>query len=152
MKIQFREIDPFNCWIWLRFNDVPTQGEKNYVDGVFDSWYVIGKLGGFNSENLQAHEEGNDLSWMNYENIQETNLLPSLMHNIGQLEYQAEWGRCWVDLGTADALALDILINALFHLDGDVVQINEVFIGGVNEDWPVETHPDSIFNESGLSQ
>jgi hypothetical protein len=46
MDVRFREVDPFNCWVWLRFADVPSQGERNYVDGIFDSWYVIGRLGG----------------------------------------------------------------------------------------------------------
>lgn len=45
MDVRFREVDPFNCWLWLRFSEVPSQGERNYVDGVFDSWYVIGRLG-----------------------------------------------------------------------------------------------------------
>ncbi len=147
MEVRFRELDPFNCWIWLRFKEIPSEGERNYVDGVFDSWYVIGRLGGFNSENLQAHEEGSDLSWINYNNEQAANVLPSLMHNVGQLEYQAEWGRCWVDLGTCDALALDVLINTLLQMDSDVVQIQELIIGGVNDDWEVADHPDSIFRK-----
>ena len=54
MDIRFREVDPFNCWLWIRFSEPPSQGERNYVDGVFDSWYVIGRLGGFNAENLQV--------------------------------------------------------------------------------------------------
>ena len=68
MDVRFREVDPFNCWVWLRFADVPSQGERNYVDGIFDSWYVIGRLGGFNAENLQVHDEGADMSWMGYNN------------------------------------------------------------------------------------
>ncbi|MGA0161974.1 MAG: DUF3531 family protein, partial [Vulcanococcus sp.] len=26
MEIRFREFDPFNCWIWLRFSNPPGQG------------------------------------------------------------------------------------------------------------------------------
>ena len=145
MQVRFREADPFNCWIWLRFSEVPSQGERNYVDGIFDSWYVLGRLGGFNAENLQVHDEGDQLSWMSYDNEEATSVMPALMHNIGQLEYQQEWARCWVDLGTSDGIALDVLINALRQLDSDVVQLEELLIGGVNEDWPVEDHPDSVF-------
>ena len=145
MEVSFREIDPFNCWIWLRFADVPTQGEQNYIDGIFDSWYVIGQLGGFNAENLQSHQEGSDLSWMSYDNDEAKSVLPSLMHNVGQLEYQGEWARCWLDLGTCDPLAFDVLINALRQIDVDIVQLKELLIGGVNEDWSVEDHPDAIF-------
>lgn len=145
MEVRFREVDPFNCWLWLRFLDVPSQGERNYIDGIFDSWYVIGRLGGFNAENLQVHEEGADISWISYDNDDARSVIPALMHNMGQLEYQDSWARCWVDLGTSDSVALDVLINALLQIDSDVVQLEEVLIGGVNDDWPVEPNPDSIF-------
>ena len=145
MKVRFREVDPFNCWIWFRFHDVPSKAERDYVDGVFDSWFVIGRLGGFNAANLQSQEEGADLSWMSYDNEEATNVLPSLMHNVGQLEYEGEWSRCWVDLGTSDSLAIDVLINTLHQIDVDFVKIEELCIGGVNDDWLVNDHPDAIF-------
>ena len=149
MRIRFREVDPFNCWVWLRFSEIPSQGERNYVDGIFDSWYVLGRLGGFNAESLQVHEEGDELSWMNYETEETTGVMPALMHNMGQMEYQQDWARCWIDLGTSDGIALDVLINALRQLDSDVVQLEELLIGGVNDDWPVEDHPDSVFPGMG---
>ena len=149
MDIRFREVDPFNCWLWIRFSEPPSQGERNYVDGVFDSWYVIGRLGGFNAANLQVHDAGSDLSWMTYDNDGAESAMPALMHNMGQLEYQNDWGRCWVDLGTSDGVAIDVLINALRQLDSDVVQIEELVVGGVNENWPVEDHPDSVFPAGG---
>jgi len=149
MRVRFREVDPFNCWVWLRFSEIPSQGERNYVDGIFDSWYVLGRLGGFNAESLQVHEEGDELSWMNYETEETTGVMPALMHNMGQMEYQQDWARCWIDLGTSDGIALDVLINALRQLDSDVVQLEELLIGGVNDDWPVEDHPDSVFPGMG---
>ena len=149
MRVRFREVDPFNCWVWLRFSEIPSQGEQNYVDGIFDSWYVLGRLGGFNAESLQVHEEGDQLSWMNYETEEATGVMPALMHNMGQMEYQQDWARCWIDLGTSDGIALDVLINALRQLDSDVLQIEELLIGGVNDDWPVEDHPDSVFPNMG---
>ena len=148
MDVRFREIDPFNLWIWIRFLNVPGKGEKDYMDGIFDSWYVLGRLGGFNAQNLQSHEEGSDMSWMSYDNEDARSTIPSLMHNIGHMEYQGNWARCWVDLGTCDALAIDILINSLSQIDRDIVELEEVLIGGENEDWPVESHPDSIFETS----
>ncbi len=149
MKVRFREVDPFNCWIWIRFQNVPSQAERDYIDGVFDSWYVIGRLGGFNASNLQAQEEASDLSWLTYDDEETTNTLPSLMHNVAQLEYQGDWSRCWVDLGTCDALAIDVLINALQQIDVNFVQIEELLIGGVNDDWVVDDHPDAIFTSKG---
>ena len=146
MDVRFREVDPFNCWIWIRFEQPPSQGEKNYVDGLFDSWYVIGRLGGFNAGNMQAHEAGSDLSWMSYSNEEKSSNLPAVMHNLGQFEFNGCWARCWVDLGTSDLIAIDVLINALKQMDVDVVKIEELIIGGVNQDWSVEEHPDAIFS------
>ncbi len=145
MEVRFREIDPFNCWIWIHFSEVPSQGARDYINGIFDSWYVIGKLGGFNAGNLQAHDAGSDLSWLNYCTEDQSSNLPALMHNLGELEYQDDWARCWVDLGTSDAISLDILINTLSQIDGDILPLSELIIGGVNDDWEVDVHPDSIF-------
>ncbi|MEN9859789.1 MAG: DUF3531 family protein [Vulcanococcus sp.] len=145
MEIRFREFDPFNCWIWLRFSHAPGQGERGYIDTVFDSWFFLGKLGGFNAENLQVQDEGAELSGMAYDADTAARAMPALMHNMGEMEYQGEWARCWLDLGTSDALALDVLINTLRQLDTDVVEIHELLIGGVNDDWPVEDQPENLF-------
>ena len=147
MNVLFREINPFDFWIWMHFNQVPSEGEKKYIDAIFDSWYVLGRMGAFNSENLQVLEEGSDLSWMNYDNNSASETIPSLMHNLGEIEYQSNWGRCWVDLGTSDGISLDILINAIKNIEGDLIQVNELILGGENEDWPIESHPDVIFSE-----
>ena len=77
------------------FSDVPSRGERNYVDEVFDSCGWGDSAG--QRPNLQAHEAGEDLSWMSYDNDQATAAMPALMHNMGQLEYNQQWGRCWID-------------------------------------------------------
>lgn len=151
MEIRFREFDPFNCWIWLRFNHPPGAGERGYVDTVFDSWFFLGKLGGFNAENLQVHEQGAEVSWLAYDGDEAERAMPALMHNMSPIEYQGAWARCWVDLGTSDALAIDVLINSLRQLDSDVVQIDELLVGGVNDDWPVDPPADSLFPLDGLN-
>ena len=146
MQVQFREVDPFNCWIWIRTPTPLGQGERGYIETAFDSWFFLGKLGGFNAENLQTHEqEGAELSWMSYDPEVAASAMPALMHNMGGIEYQGCWARCWVDLGTSDAFALDVLINTLRQLDNDVVEIDELLIGGVNEDWPIEEQVESMF-------
>ncbi|MFM7268064.1 MAG: DUF3531 family protein [Cyanobium sp.] len=150
MEVRFREVDPFSCWIWLHFADPPGSGERGYVETAFDSWFFLGKLGGFNAENLQAHETGAELSWLAYDNDSADRVLPALMHNLAQLEYNQDWARCWVDLGTSDALGLDVLINTLARLNRDVVEITELVIGGINDDWPVEDDPESPFGGQGL--
>jgi hypothetical protein len=62
----------------------------------------------------------------------------ALMHNMGNFEYEGYWARCWFDLGTSDAIALDILLNALTQFSKDFVQLERVYIGGENEEWTTE--------------
>ncbi|MEL7039334.1 MAG: DUF3531 family protein [Cyanobacteria bacterium J06592_8] len=136
MDIKFRECNPFDVWIWLRFSTIPSMTERQYIEEVFDSWFLLGKLGGFNAENLQVQEVGVDLNYMTYDTDQDSSMI-SLMHNMGEIEYQGLWVRCWFDLGTSDAFALDILINSFKQLSEEYVAIEELIIGGQNEDWPV---------------
>ena len=149
MEVRFREIDPFNCWIWLRFPMALGQGERGYLETALDSWFFLGKLGGFNAENLQAHEAGAELSWLAWDGGSAAQALPALMHNMSPLEVRGDWARFWVDLGTSDAFALDVLINTLQCLDRDIVEIEELLIGGLQEDWPIEEEPDSPFERQG---
>lgn len=137
MHVEFREFDPFNLWLWLEFSTIPSLQEKQYLEEVFDSWFFLGKLGGFNAENLQVQEVGLDLSYMDYDQAAADRSLMALMHNMGELEYQGVWARCWFDLGTSDAIALDVLINALQQLSQDYVGLERLIVGGQNEDWPV---------------
>lgn len=138
MEIRFREYDPFDLWIWIEFTTVPSPGEKQYVEEVFNSWFFLGKLGGFNAENIQIQETGLDISYMDYDEDMADNSMMALMHNMADFEYLGKWGRCWFDLGTSDAIALDILINSLRQLSQEYVNIEKLIIGGENEDWPVE--------------
>ena len=101
----------------------------------------------FFAENLQTHEEGSDLSWMSYDNEQKNASLPALMHNLGIMEYQNLWGRCWVDFGTSDSISIDILINSLNEISNNYVKIEELIIGGENNDWAIEEHEDLVFKD-----
>ncbi|MBD2666579.1 hypothetical protein B6N60_02879 [Richelia sinica FACHB-800] len=138
MHIQFREFNPFDIWFWVKFSTIPSEREKEYVEEVFNSWFYLGKLGAFNAENLQVQETGLDISYMDYDASGYDKSLLALMHNMGEFEYLEQWGRCWFDLGTSDAIAIDILINALTQLSEEYVTIEALYIGGENEDWPVE--------------
>ncbi|MBF2027702.1 MAG: DUF3531 family protein [Oscillatoriales cyanobacterium C42_A2020_001] len=135
MNISFREFDPFNLWIWIEFITVPSEMEKQYLEEVFDSWFFLGKLGGFNAENLQVQDVGLEISYMEYNQDLAGDSMLALMHNMGEVEYEGVWARCWFDLGTSDAIALDILINALRQFSEDYVTLEQVIIGGENEDW-----------------
>lgn len=147
MQVQFREYNPFDLWIWVEFITVPSYMEKEYIEEVFNSWFLLGKLGGFDAENLQVQDIGLDISYMEYDDEQADSSLMALMHNQGEFEYQGTWGRCWFDLGTSDAIAIDILINALRQLSKEYVTIHRLIIGGENEDWPVQNSRRSMFSE-----
>jgi hypothetical protein len=147
MQVEFREFDPFDLWIWVKFSNVPSRGEKQYLEEVFDSWFFLGKLGGFNAENLQVQDTGVDLSYMEYDRETGDRAMMALMHNMGEFQYEGDWGRCWFDLGTSDAIALDILINALKRLSEEFVTIEKLAIGGENPDWPIDpSAKESIFS------
>ncbi|NJK39183.1 MAG: DUF3531 family protein [Oscillatoriales cyanobacterium RM1_1_9] len=148
MDVKFREFNPFDVWIWLKFSTVPSNIEQQYVEELFDSWFLMGKLGGFNAENIQVQEMGVDLNYMNYDTDNAENSMMALMHNMGQVEYEGMWARCWFDLGTSDALSLDILINSFQQLSKEYVEIEELIIGGQNPDWPVEFRTSSLFDHS----
>lgn len=151
MQVQFREFNAFDLWMWLEFSTVPSDMEKRYIEELFNSWFYLGKLGGFNAENLQVQEEGLDISHMNYDEQMADNSLMALMHNMGEFEYLGTWARCWFDLGTSDAIALDILINALKQLSKEYLSIERLCIGGENQDWSVEdseSRPSSIYDDN----
>lgn len=149
MHIQFRECDFFNLWIWIQFATVPSTMEQQYVDEILNSWFFLGKLGGFNAENLQVQDTGLEISYMHYDDSQADDSLVSLMHNMSAVEYEGVWARCWFDLGTSDALALDILLNALKQFSEDYVAIEQILVGGENEDWPIPDNyqPDFVDSE-----
>lgn len=145
MEIQFREFNPFDLWIWLEFPTVPSRMEQQYIEELLDSWFYLGKLGGFNAENLPVQDAGIEISYLDYDESQLESALMSPMHNMGDIEYLGVWGRCWFDLGTSDLIAIDVLINSIYQLSKEFVQINKIVIGGQNEDWPVNADNNSSF-------
>ncbi len=145
MNISFREFNAFDLWIWIEFATVPSRMEQQYVEELFDSWFYLGKLGGFNAENLQVQDNGVEISYMNYDTIAASNTLMSVMHNMSEFEYEGRWGRCWFDLGTSDLIALDTLINTLAQLNKDLVGIEQLIFGGENPEWPINSDSRSLF-------
>ena len=56
-------------------------------------------------------------------------------------------GRCWVDFGTSDSIAIDILINSLNEISNNYVKIEELIIGCENNDLAIEEHEDLVFKD-----
>ena len=148
MQVQFREFNPFDLWIWVEFASVPSQMEQQYLEELFHSWFYLGKLGGFNAENLQVQDMGIDISDMDYDlNLFESTMMAP-MHNMSDFQYEGTWGRCWFDLGTSDLIALDVLINALLQLNKEYLDLHRLIIGGENADWPVRDMREAQFAEN----
>lgn len=58
-----------------------------------------------------------------------------------------------VDLGTADELALDILLNALSTFSREQLGIRQVVVGGQNDDWPTpKASPHRLAADPGACQ
>merc|ERR1739838_297523 len=76
-----------------------------------------------------------ELSFFNYKNDEANRKIPSCFHELGAIEFKSSWSRFYIDLGTADELALDIFINMLTGFSKDFKPILQIIIGGDNSDW-----------------
>ncbi|MEL7520973.1 MAG: DUF3531 family protein, partial [Cyanobacteria bacterium J06553_1] len=95
-----------------------------------------------------VQETGVDISYFDYDEDEAERSLLSLMHNMGEVEFRGMWARCWFDLGTSDALALDALINTVRQFSKDYVEVQQIIVGGENADWPVPVeNPEAAFPE-----
>eukprot|EP00959_Pyramimonas_sp_CCMP1952_P184584 3859593-Pyramimonas_sp.AAC.3 len=85
---------------------------------------------------MQVLEQGQEISNMKYDVQKATDEpLLALFHNMDEVEYEGNWARFWIDLGTADELSIDILINSLTQLSREYVGIKQLVVGGYNDDW-----------------
>uniref|UniRef100_A0A0A9H2N7 Uncharacterized protein n=1 Tax=Arundo donax TaxID=35708 RepID=A0A0A9H2N7_ARUDO len=65
-----------------------------------------------------------------YDSEEASAVMPSSFHDISVVEFQDNWARVWVDLGTSDYLALDVLLNCLTQLSSEHLGIKQVVFGG----------------------
>ncbi|XP_057961975.1 uncharacterized protein LOC131153582 isoform X2 [Malania oleifera] len=96
---------------------------------VIQSWYVMGRLGAFNSSNLQLANSSMEYNPL-YDAEGGFKVMPSSFHDISDVEFQDNWGRVWVDLGTSDFFAIDVLLNCLTVLSSEHLGIQQVVFGG----------------------
>lgn len=108
------------------------------------AWFLLGRLGAFNSANLQL-SEGQGLATRAYNAARLPSASTSVMHDCGELERRGRWARVHVNMGTADELALDALANALGTLAREnTPSLVRVVVGGAPaEGWepPVREVP-----------
>ncbi|CAK9876932.1 unnamed protein product [Sphagnum jensenii] len=129
MAVSFRDFDPTDSYIWLELYSAPSEKDIEIIGSVVRSWYVLGRLGGFNSMNMQLTQLPLNAK-LSYSPEKAEEALPSVFHNIGDVEFQEHWARVWVDLGTSDPVALDVIINSFAAVSSDHVGIKRMVFGG----------------------
>lgn len=129
MKVKFSKFDFSNSYIWIEFYNAPLEKDVALVCDTIRSWHIVGRLGGCNSLNMQLSQSPFDKR-PSYDAIQGANVNPTTFYNIGDLEIQDNLARVWVDIGTREALLLDVLVNALTQISSDYVGIKQVVFGG----------------------
>ncbi|KAA8531405.1 hypothetical protein F0562_006099 [Nyssa sinensis] len=128
-KVSFRDFNPVDSYIWFELYGSPSDRDVDLIGSVIQSWYVMGRLGAFNSSNLQLANSSMDYNLL-YDADKGFNVMPSSFHDIGDVEFQDNWGRVWVDLGTSDLFAIDVLLNCLTVLSSEYLGIQQVVFGG----------------------
>ncbi|KAG2279476.1 hypothetical protein Bca52824_050696 [Brassica carinata] len=85
--------------------------------------------GDFNTSNLQLANSSMEYDPL-YDAEKGFKVMPSSFHDISYVEFQDNWGRVWVDLGTSDIFALDVLLNSLTVVSSEYLGIQQVVFGG----------------------
>ena len=74
---------------------------------MFKAWFVLGKLGGFNSENMQV-QANFEVSNRYDMGRGESDARTCVFHAMGGPEYNSKYCRAWFDLGSADEMCVDV--------------------------------------------
>ncbi|WCJ38945.1 hypothetical protein M5689_019974 [Euphorbia peplus] len=128
-KVSFRDFNPVDSNIWFELYGSPTDRDVDLIGSVIQSWYVMGRLGAFNCSNLQLANQSMEHNPL-YDAEKGSKVMPSSFHDISDIEFQDNWGRFWVDLGTSDFFAIDVLLNCLTVMSSEYVGIQQVVFGG----------------------
>jgi hypothetical protein len=98
MKVIFRDVDPFNLWVWAQLKSNASTEEKEMLEEVLKAWFILGKLGGFNAMRLQVQRHTNaaaaSVSNMRYE-LDDRDDSAAFFHAMSDCEYKDNWMRCW---------------------------------------------------------
>ncbi|EEF49662.1 uncharacterized protein LOC8260758 [Ricinus communis] len=128
-KVSFRDFNPVGSYIWFELFGSPSDRDVDLIGSAIQSWYVMGRLGAFNSSNLQLANQSMEYNPL-YDAEKGFKVMPSSFHDISDVEFQDSWGRFWVDLGTSDFFAIDVLLNCLTVLSSEYLGIQQVVLGG----------------------
>ncbi|XP_021901178.1 uncharacterized protein LOC110817080 isoform X2 [Carica papaya] len=56
-KVSFRDFNPVDSCIWFELYGSPSDRDVDLIGSVIQAWYVMGRLGAFNTSNLQRNLE-----------------------------------------------------------------------------------------------
>lgn len=136
MKVVFNKFDFSNSYMWFEFYHALLPKDVTLICDALRSWYIVGRLGGCNSMNMQLSQLPLDCKRPSYDALEGSNITPTSFYNIGDFEIQDNLARVWVDIGIHEPLLLDILLNALTTINSDHVGIKQVQFGGLEfENW-----------------
>ncbi|WVZ74803.1 hypothetical protein U9M48_022939 [Paspalum notatum var. saurae] len=93
-KVSFRDFNPLNSFIWLELYGEPTDRDVDLLGGVIQAWYVMGRIGAYNSSNLQLANSMLDYD-PSYDSEEASSVMPSSIHDISDVEFQDNWARVW---------------------------------------------------------
>uniref|UniRef100_A0A175YLM3 Uncharacterized protein n=1 Tax=Daucus carota subsp. sativus TaxID=79200 RepID=A0A175YLM3_DAUCS len=108
-KVSFRDFNPVDSYIWFELLGAPSDRD---VD-------LIGSLANSSMEYNPLYDADKGFT-----------VMPSSFHDISNVDFQDNWGRVWVDLGTSDFFAVDVLLNCLTALSSEYVGLKQVVFGG----------------------
>ena len=97
MRVVFREVDQWNLWIWAQVRSNLLEEERDTLAEVLKAWFILGKLGGFSSSNVQVQRHADKalgVSAMPYR-IEERDAQACGFHAMGDPEFKGNWMRCW---------------------------------------------------------
>ena len=135
LKVSFQTpLNLVNLWVWVELPKPPTGDEKELLSALLASWFAVGRSGGYNALNQQCQNAGAAKlgeEGFKYDRRQLVETLPGRFHAMApEVEYKGRWARCWFDLGTADELGLDVLVNMLAGLGEEFMSVRRVVVGG----------------------
>uniref|UniRef100_A0A0A0KRT0 Uncharacterized protein n=1 Tax=Cucumis sativus TaxID=3659 RepID=A0A0A0KRT0_CUCSA len=93
-KVSFRDFNPLDSYIWFELIGSPTDRDVDLIGSVIQSWYVMGRLGAFNSSNLQLANSSMEYNPV-YDADKGFKVMQSSFHDISDVEFQDNWGRVW---------------------------------------------------------
>ncbi|CAA3023336.1 Hypothetical predicted protein [Olea europaea subsp. europaea] len=95
-KVSFRDFNPLDSYIWFELYGSPSDRDVDLLGSVIQSWYVMGRLGAFNSSNLQMASSSMEYNPL-YDADKGFKVMPSSFHDISNVEFQDNWGRIWYE-------------------------------------------------------